>query len=112
MLVNFSQWPFETWIAPKKRKEFYGQITDEAISDLSKVLQDTLKRLLKHLSQESHMHPGAPMVTFKHGVAYNYYIHHSQDWYLRIIPRLIHRAGFELGTGLSVNIIDLHKVLY
>ncbi|KKR85098.1 MAG: Galactose-1-phosphate uridylyltransferase, partial [Candidatus Woesebacteria bacterium GW2011_GWB1_41_10] len=35
-----------------------------------------------------------------------FYIHHGKDWYLRIIPRLIHRAGFELGTGISVNIID------
>ncbi len=25
---------------------------------------------------------------------------------MRIIPRLVHRAGFELGTGLSVNIVD------
>ena len=37
---------------------------------------------------------------------YNYYIYHGQNWFLRIIPRFIHRAGFELGTGLSVNIID------
>jgi hypothetical protein len=37
---------------------------------------------------------------------YNYYIYHGQNWYMRIIPRLIHRAGFELGTGLSVNMID------
>ncbi len=39
-------------------------------------------------------------------VPYNFYIYHGSDWYLRIIPRLIHRAGFELGTGLSVNIVD------
>ena len=32
--------------------------------------------------------------------------HLGADWYLRIIPRLVHRAGFELGTGLSVNIVD------
>ena len=37
---------------------------------------------------------------------YNFYIYHGPDWYLRIIPRLVHREGFELGTGLSVNIVD------
>lgn len=103
---DFSQWPFEVWISPKRRNEFFGQITDEAVMNLASILQDTLKRIVFHLSGAAHFHPGLPMVTFKNGPAYNYYIHHGKDWYLRIIPRLIHRAGFELGTGISVNIID------
>ncbi len=107
---EFSQWPFETWIAPKKGGETFGQITDGAIEDLAKVLQNTLRRLITHLSKEHenqcHFHPGVPEVTFSGGPAYNFYIHHGKDWYIRIIPRLIHRAGFELGTGLSVNIVD------
>ena len=37
---------------------------------------------------------------------YNYYINPHSNWYLRIIPRFVHRAGFELGTGLNVNIVD------
>ena len=103
---EFSQWPFEVWIAPKVRGEFFGQISAEAIGDLAVVLQDSLRRLLVHLSGSQHVHPGVPMVTFKEGPAYNFYIHFDKDWYLRIIPRLIHRAGFELGTGISVNIVD------
>ena len=103
---EFSQWPFEVWIAPKVGGQFFGQISDEEIDDLASILQNTLQRMLVHLSAGSHVHPGMPMVVFKHGPAYNYYIHHGKDWYLRIIPRLVHRAGFELGTGLSVNIVD------
>lgn len=103
---EFSQWPFEVWIAPKKSGELFGQIDDEAISDLALLLQQTLARLIGHLSGGEHFHPGMPMVTFKGAPAYNFYIYHGQDWYLRIIPRLVHRAGFELGTGLSVNIVD------
>jgi len=103
---DFSQWPFEVWIAPKTRNQYFGQITGEGISDLAAVLQDTLRRLIAHLTAGEHFHPGVPMVSFKDGPAYNFYIHHGQDWYIRIIPRLVHRAGLELGTGLSVNIID------
>lgn len=103
---EFSQWPFEVWIAPKKRGQFFGQISDEEIVSLASVLQDSINRLLLHLSGGEHDHPGMPMVTFKHEPAYNYYIYHGQDWYLRLIPRLVHRAGFELGTGISVNIVD------
>lgn len=103
---DFSQWPFEMWIAPKRRNETFGQITSETLGDLAVVLQDALRRLLAHLVAGEHIHLGVPMVTFKDGPAYNYIIHFGQDWFLRIIPRLIHRAGFELGTGVSVNIID------
>ena len=52
------------------------------------------------------MHPGVPAVSFKGEPAYNYYIDYGKEWYVRIIPRLVHRAGFELGTGLSVNTVD------
>lgn len=103
---EFSQWPFEMWIAPKRRNETFGEITDDAVRDLAAVLQDSLIRLLRHLLGEAHFHPGIPMTKFKDGPAYNFYIHHGRDWYVRIIPRLVHRAGFELGTGLSVNTID------
>jgi len=103
---DFSQWPFEIWIAPKKRNEFFGQISSEALGDLAVVLQDILRRLVDHLSGAPHFHPGLPMVLFRQSPAYNFYIYYGQDWYIRIIPRLVHRAGFELGTGLSVNIID------
>ncbi len=104
---EFSQWPFEVWIAPKKGGEFFGQLGEDKIKELASMLQMTLNRLITHLgSSEEHYHPGMPMVTFKDGPAYNFYIYHGLDWYLRIIPRLVHRAGFELGTGLSVNVVD------
>lgn len=103
---EFSQWPFETWIAPKARNQSFSDINDETIEDLAHILQETLKKLLYHLSGAPHFHAGSPIILFEHGPAYNFYIYHGQDWYIRIIPRLVHRAGFELGTGLSVNIVD------
>ncbi len=103
---DFSQWPFEVWIAPKKRGSDFGEIEDGALSKLAITLQDTLRRLIKHLSGGSHLHPGVPAVSFKDEPAYNYYLHYGKEWYIRIIPRLVHRAGFELGTGLSVNTVD------
>lgn len=98
---DFSQWPYEVWIAPKKTGTNFGNISDEEMSDLVRVWQNSLKRLTEKYKDTSvnKMYPELPF-------AYNFYIHHGQDWFIRIIPRLIHRAGFELGTGLSVNIID------
>ncbi len=90
---DFSQWPYEVWVAPLSENKTYGEASDEEISDLAPLVQKLLGVISKKFSGES-------------DVPYNYYIYHGTDWYLRIIPRLIHRAGFELGTGLSVNIVD------
>lgn len=94
---DFSQWPYEVWIVPKKEGKVFGEIGDEEISDLAAILQQLLSKL-KKISLKNKLTTD--------GFAYNFYIYPKENWYLRIIPRLIHRAGFELGTGLSVNIID------
>jgi len=98
---DFSQWPYETWIAPKTTGKKFSELTDTELPDLAAVLQRTLKKLSAVLC--------GPDVTFTQANApfvFNYYIYHGKNWFIRIIPRTIHRAGFELGTGLNVNVID------
>lgn len=94
---DFSQWPYEVWITPKQANKFFGDITNEEIKDLSEIVKKILTRL-SDIAFEKKL--------IRDNFAYNFYIYPGKDWYLRIIPRLVHRAGFELGTGLSVNIID------
>lgn len=98
---DFSQWPFEVWIAPKVKGKRFGEVTDPELPDLASVMQDTLKKIQNVLLDPHNTVSDAE----KHFV-YNYYIYHGKNWFLRIIPRAIHRAGFELGTGLSVNVMD------
>lgn len=98
---DFSQWPYELWISPKKDNTTFADISDEELKDLSSILQMTLKRL-KVIYEK----PQIKNIQREMPFSYNFYIHHAKNWFIRIIPRLIHRAGFELGTGLSVNIID------
>lgn len=109
---DFSQWPYEIWLAPKTEilngtveldksqsglplgaiqvGTKFGDISDAELEDLVSILQKTLKKL-------NNLFPN---------FYYNYYIYPGEKWYLRIIPRLVDRAGFELGTGLLVNIKD------
>lgn len=94
---DFSQWPYEVWITPKKTGRVYGDIAEDEMDDLATILQRLLKRL-----EELHSKHKLSGLEF----GYNYYIYPKENWYLRIIPRFVHRAGFELGTVLNVNIID------
>lgn len=98
---DFSQWPYEVWISPTKDGTIFADATDEEIRDLAEILVRTLKRL-----NIRYKDPSIKKIQGVTSFAYNFYIHHAKNWFIRIIPRLIHRAGFELGTGLSVNIVD------
>lgn len=98
---DFSQWPYEVWITPKKENTIYSDILDEEIHDLAVTLHKALKRL-----KIKYEEPQTKKIGCASPFTYNYYIHHAQNWFIRIIPRLIHRAGFELGTGFNVNIVD------
>jgi len=94
---DFSQWPYEVWIAPKKDGGKFGDLDDEELDDFAGILHKTIKQIRKIF--DHHQISNMPF-------GYNYYIYPRHNWYLRIIPRFIHRAGFELGTGLNVNIVD------
>lgn len=98
---DFSQWPYEVWIAPKTPGGYFGDINGQQIKDLAKIVKSTICRL-----HGCYDNPETKKIRADVPFSYNYYIFHGENWYLRIIPRLIHRAGFELGTGLSVNVID------
>ncbi len=99
---DFSQWPYETWIAPKTQGTKFGDTPEGELPELAKVLQKVLIKLEKiYLSSTI-----KPKDRSDNAFVYNYYIYHGADWFIRIIPRFIHRAGFELGTGLNVNVVD------
>ena len=100
---DFSQWPYEVWITPKVDEKVFGDIKDEEIKDLIQILQRILKRMKTIQSQH-------PLTNLPFG--YNFYIYPKESWYLRVIPRFIDRAGFELGTGLSVNVMEPTDAMY
>jgi len=99
---DFSQWPFEVWIAPKEENGGkFSSLPDGHIEDLSEVLQDALRRI-RAAQEERYIKSVHEQGQF----VYNFYIYHSTNWFIRITPRFVHRAGFELGTGLNVNVAD------
>lgn len=91
-----SKSPFETWIAPKRHQPSFGQVPEDDVAELACALRRTLLSLHKALSDPD----------------YNYVIHSApvEDelksyylWHIQIIPRLTKVAGFELGSGMSIN---------
>ncbi|MFH0846361.1 MAG: hypothetical protein V1851_03130, partial [Patescibacteria group bacterium] len=97
---EFSEWAYEIWITKSQKSKIKSQkfeeINENEIKDLAKILQSALIKLKKihaiHYSKKSY--------------GYNFYIPPGPDWYLRIIPRFMERAGFELSTRIMVNSVD------
>lgn len=86
-----AQWPDEVWVVPKLRGRMFFEIADGQIEDLAFILQ----KLVQIFTQ-----------VYGHEFPYNFYIYPGGDWYLRFIPRSKSIGGFELSTGIFVNIKD------
>ena len=91
-----SQWPDETWIAPKLRGRAFGEIKEGEITDLAFISS----RLIQ-------------IFDLRHGLEFpfNFYIYPGGDWYLRIIPRVKVLGGFEIGTGIYINTQDPNETI-
>ena len=91
-----SQWPDEVWIYPKERGAYFGEISDNQIKDLAKVLY----RLIQ-------------IMDLRHGneFPYNFYIYPDNDWYLRLVPRIKIIGAFEVSTNVFVNTQDPNETI-
>jgi UDPglucose--hexose-1-phosphate uridylyltransferase len=88
--------PFQVNIMPKEHQADFGKISDKEKSELAKMLKEILTKLHKKLDDPD----------------YNYIINtagrYEADephlhWNLEIRPRLTKNAGFEIGSGISIN---------
>jgi UDPglucose--hexose-1-phosphate uridylyltransferase len=88
--------PFEIWIMPKRHRADFGDVSDQEKEDLAPVLRDSLARLHTKLNN--------PDYNYVVNTAARYKADEPQlHWYLQIRPRLTTQAGFEIGSGISIN---------
>ena len=90
--------PFFTHIYPRRHMASFGDISAKEIADLGRVLRTLLAKLYYGL--------GNPDFNFTirtapaECVGARYF-----HWYMSVIPRLTHTAGFELGTGMFIDTV-------
>ena len=82
--------PFALRAALRDAGPRFDTTTDEQLRALALALRDTLARVYQVLGN----------------VAYNVIFETAPHWWLDIVPRVSVPAGFELGTGIWVNIVD------
>ncbi|EAZ87959.1 galactose-1-phosphate uridylyltransferase [Crocosphaera chwakensis] len=91
-----AEFPCEIWIMPKQHQADFGSITSEEITAFATILKDSLSRLYNKLNN--------PDYNYVINTAARYKAEEPQlHWYCQIRPRLTTPAGFELGSGISIN---------
>lgn len=88
--------PFHTWIFPRRHFSSYEDISEAEIEDLAYTLKTVLAKLYYGLNNPDYNYTIRSIPTDEH---YTDYFH----WYIAIVPRLTHGAGFELGSGMYIN---------
>ena len=92
-----SRTPFEVRIMPKKHQPSFADIGGTETSDFAGFLKQNLARIYKGLNDPDYnfIIRSAPV-----GDENAKYFH----WYMLIIPKLTTPAGFEMGTGIYINV--------
>lgn len=92
-----SRLPFEIWILPKQHQSSFSEIKELEKSDLASIMGTALGRVSTTLDDPP----------------YNYYLHSAPlraaglphyHWHIVIIPKLTTVAGFEMGSGVYINV--------
>ncbi len=99
--VSFVQFaaltPFSMMILPRRHMACFSEMTDAEAADLARNLRRTLAKLFHGLGDPDFNYTirTAPLEY----ASVRYY-----HWYVSIIPRLTRMAGFELGSGMFINV--------
>lgn len=100
-----SLFPYQVLILPKNREAHFSQISEEAERPFAEAMSTVLKKINKGLDNPS----------------FNYFIHSAPvggalkdlhefyTWHVEIMPKFSTAAGFEIATGIDINVIDPDK---
>lgn len=97
-----ARFPFETWILPKKHKSCFENITRDEISSLAKLCNDVFGKI-------GHVLNNPPLNFFIHSSPTMFEENVYYHWHLEIGPRLATYGGYELGSGVVIDVVSPEK---
>lgn len=89
--------PFSILIMPRRHMACFQEMNDAEAADLAHNLRRTLLKLFRGLGDPDFNYVIRTAPAANMGVKYYH-------WYVSIIPRLTKLAGFELGSGMFINV--------
>ena len=89
--------PFHIWVFPKNHAPCFPNVSDDEMREFSGILKDVLSRVYYGLNNPdfNYVVRSLPGKT-----RHNDFFH----WYLSIVPKVTKTAGFEIGSGMYINV--------
>ncbi len=89
--------PFSLLIMPRRHMACFNEMNDAEAADLARILRRILLKLYRGLGDPDYNYVVRTAPTENMGVKYYH-------WYVSVIPRLTRMAGFEMGSGMFINV--------
>jgi UDPglucose--hexose-1-phosphate uridylyltransferase len=89
--------PFHMWIYPRRHCASFQYITHSEISSLARILRSVQCKLYLGLQDPDFNMTLRTAPKESHHIRYYH-------WYMSIVPRVTKTAGFELGSGMFINV--------
>jgi UDPglucose--hexose-1-phosphate uridylyltransferase len=97
-----SQKPFEVAVLPKKHWPSFRETSPEATAGVALLLQSVMQKMKNYLHD-----PDLNFYIHDTPLDHKNYDHHH--WHIELIPKVSIDAGFELSTGIEINVVDPDK---
>lgn len=91
-----ARFPFETWILPKVHYSNFEHSPDELLHHLAIIFKTVMGKINQALNNP-------PYNLLIHTAPLSKETSEHFHWHIEIIPKLLHVAGFEWGTGFYIN---------
>lgn len=101
-----SREPFEARIFPKRHEAYFEDAAPAVLEDVARALQLVLRKMKQKLKDPDYnffIH-SAPVCAGRPAYEKEKFRHYH--WHIEVLPKLSISAGFELGTGMQVSVVD------
>lgn len=95
-----SRTPFEVRVYPKMHQPYFEKTPAAVMRSISEILQKALLGMEKHL-QDPDLNFFIHTAPLKNQASYRHY-----HWHIEILPKMTVPAGFEISTGVDINVMD------
>jgi len=92
-----ARFPFETWLMPVRHEPGFERIVHGELEGMAEIIPRVLRGLSRLLEDP-------PYNLFIHGAPCDGKDYQHYHWHVELIPRITRGAGFELSTGMYINI--------
>ena len=99
----FSRQPFEVRIFTKAHLPHFEKTPASDLKYVTLIMQNAIRRIRKHLN-DADFNFFVHTAPFRDKGKYDHY-----HWHIEVIPKIAITAGFELSTGVEINVIDPNR---